>query len=295
MARSKWPQTRVPMARRWGSEMPTLALAEAAPLVLGIMATGAVAGVLSGLLGVGGGIVIVPVLFWVFGFLGLPPGLGMQIAVASSLVTVAVTAFSSARAHHARGSVDMAILRLWAPFMAMGALVGGAVAGVVSGRVLLALFGGIAVLVAWNMARPNTRIIAPALPAATGAQPAMAAGVGLISAMMGIGSGTLGVPLMAAFSVPIHRAVGTAAALGLVIGVPAALALAVAGWGAEGLPPASFGYVNLVAVALILPLSVACAPFGARLAHALEPVWIKRAFALFLALTSIRMLWAAFA
>ncbi len=271
-----------------------LNLAEILPLVLGIMVTGAVAGILSGLLGVGGGIVIVPVLFWVFGWLGMPPGLGMQVAVATSLVTVAVTAFSSARAHHARGSVDMAIFKLWAPFMAAGALAGGALAGLVNGQVLLALFGTIALLVAYNLASPRTRTLAPDLPKARGAQPAMAGGVGTVSAMMGIGSGTLGVPLMTAFSVPVHRAVGTAAALGLVIGVPASLAMMVAGIGVEGRPPYSIGYVNLVAVALILPLSVACAPFGAKIAHALEPVWIKRAFALFLLLTSLRMLWSAF-
>ncbi len=274
--------------------MELMNVADVVPLVLGIMATGAVAGVLSGLLGVGGGIVIVPVLFWVLAGLGFPAGLGMQVAVATSLVTVAVTALSSARAHHARGSVDMGIFRVWAPFMAAGALAGGAVAGYVSGRALLALFGVIALLVAWNMARPRTRILAPALPAVRGAQPAMAGGIGFISAMMGIGSGTLGVPVMTAFSVPVHRAVGTAAALGLIIGVPASLAMVVAGLGVDGRPPASLGYVNLVAVALILPLSVACAPLGARLAHALEPIWIKRAFAVFLCLTSVRMLWSAF-
>lgn len=273
--------------------METLDFAQIVPLVLGIVATGAVAGILSGLLGVGGGIVIVPVLFWVFSGLGFPPGLGMQVAVATSLVSVAVTAWSSARAHHKRGSVDMDLFRRWAPFMAVGALIGGAVAGYVSGRALLALFGVIALLVAWNMARPRTRILTPALPAARGAQPAMAGGIGLISAMMGIGSGTLGVPIMTAFSVPVHRAVGTAAALGFVIGLPAALAMIVAGLGVEGRPPLSLGYVNLVAVALILPLSVACAPLGARLAHALEPIWIKRAFAVFLCLTSLRMLYSA--
>lgn len=274
--------------------MLDLNIADIIPLIVGIMATGAVAGVLSGLLGVGGGIVIVPVLFWVFKGLGLPAGLGMQVAVATSLVCVAVTAYSSARAHHARGSVDMAILRLWAPFMAGGALLGGALAGVVSGRFLLALFGTIALLVAWNFARPKTRILAPALPTRMGVQPAMAGGIGLVSAMMGIGSGTLGVPLMTAFSVPVHRAVGTAAALGLVIGVPASIAMIVAGMGVDGRPAVSLGYVNLVAVALILPLSVACAPLGARLAHALEPVWIKRAFAVFLLATSVRMLVSAF-
>ena len=281
------------MVQRWVSDMDALNIWDMIPLVIGIMATGAVAGILSGLLGVGGGIVIVPVLFWVFTGLGLAPELGMKVAVATSLVTVAVTAYSSARAHHGRGSVDMALLRHWAPWMAAGALLGGILAGVVSGRALLALFGTIALLVAWNMARPKTRILAPALPARRGIQPAMAGSVGVISAMMGIGSGTLGVPLMTAFCVPVHRAVGTAAALGLVIGVPAALAMIVAGLGVEGRPAASLGYVNLVAVALILPLSVACAPLGARIAHALEPVWIKRAFAVFLCLTSIRMLWSA--
>lgn len=266
---------------------------EIVPLSLGIMATGAVAGVLSGLLGVGGGIVIVPVLFWVFGWLDVPPALGMQVAVATSLIAVAVTAYSSARAHHRRGAVDLKILRLWAPFMAVGALVGGTLAGIVSGRLLLGIFGTIALFVAWNMARPRTRIIATELPQGFGAQPAMAGGVGLVSAMMGIGSGTLGVPLMTAFSVPVHRAVGTAAALGLVIGVPASLAMIVAGLGVEDRPPFSLGYSNLAAVALILPLSVACAPLGARIAHTLEPVWIKRAFAVFLLITSIRMLLSA--
>lgn len=274
--------------------MMDLNWAELIPLVIGIMATGAVAGILSGLLGVGGGIVVVPVLFWVFGWIGLPAGLGMQVAVATSLVAVAVTAYSSARAHHKRGAVDTGILRIWAPFMGLGALAGGALAGTVSGRALLALFGTTALLVAWNMARPKTRILAPALPETRGVQPAMAGSVGLISAMMGIGSGTLGVPLLTAFSVPVHRAVGTAAALGLVIGVPASLAMIVAGWDVDGRPPFSLGYVNIAAVALILPLSVACAPLGARIAHALEPVWIKRAFAVFLLITSIRMLLSAF-
>lgn len=262
-------------------------------LVAGVMATGAVAGVLSGLLGVGGGIVVVPVLFWVIGAMGYAPELVMQVAVGTSLVTVAVTAVSSARAHHKRGAVDMALVRRWAPWMALGALAGGVIAGVVSGRALLVVFGLIALLVAWNMARPKTRILAASLPQRVGAQPAIAGAIGGLSAMMGIGSGTLGVPVLTAFSVPVHRAVGTAAALGLVIGVPAGLAMIVTGLGVAGRPPLSLGYVNLVAVALILPLSVACAPFGAKLAHALDPVWIKRAFAVFLCLTSLRMLWTA--
>lgn len=261
-----------------------------AALAAGVAATGAVAGLLSGLLGVGGGVVTVPVLFWVLQALGLSDGVAMRVAVASSLVTVAFTAIPSALAHHRRGAVDLALARRWAPWMALGAMAGGVLAGIVPGRALLALFGAVALLVAWNLARPATRVLAPALPARAGAQPAMAGAVGVVSAMMGIGAGTLGVPLLTAFAVPVHRAVGTAAALGLAVATPAALAMVGAGLGAPDLPPLSLGYANLVAVALILPLSMWLAPVGARIAHALSPVWIKRGFAVFLALTAVQML-----
>lgn len=274
--------------------MTDLTLTTLIPLVLGLVATGAIAGILSGLLGVGGGIVVVPVLFWVFEFLGYPAELGMQVAVGTSLLTVAITALSAAKSHHTRGSVDLAILRRWWPFMALGALCGGAIAGLVKGPMLMLVFGTVALLVAWNMALPRTRILAPALPERRGAQPALAAAIGFVSSMMGIGSGTLGVPLMTAFSVPVHRAVGTAAALGLVVGSAGALAMLVTGFGVAGRPPLSVGYINLIAVALILPLSVGCAPYGTRLAHALDPVWIKRAFAVFLGATSLRMLASVF-
>lgn len=274
--------------------MTDLTLTTLIPLVLGLLVTGAIAGILSGLLGVGGGIVVVPVLFWVFKFLGYPPELGMQVAVGTSLLTVAITALTAAKSHHTRGSVDLGIFRRWTPFMALGALCGGAVAGLVKGPFLMLVFGTVALLVAWNMALPRTRILAPALPERRGAQPAMAAGVGLVSSMMGLGSGTLGVPLMTAFSVPVHRAVGTAAALGLVVGSAGTLAMLVTGIGVAGRPPLSIGYINLIAVAFVLPLSVLCAPYGTTLAHALDPVWIKRAFAVFLGATALRMLTAAF-
>lgn len=270
--------------------MADLSLHTVIPLVLALGATGAVAGILSGLLGVGGGIVVVPVLFWVFKVLGYPADLGMQVAVGTSLVTVALTAFTAARSHHKRGSVDMQIVRRWAPWMAVGALCGGTIAGIVKGDFLMLVFGLVALLVAWNMALPRTRLLANRLPQRTGAQPLMAGGVGMVSSMMGIGSGTLGVPLLTAFSVPVHRAVGTAAALGLVIGVPGAFAMLITGLSIEGRPPFSVGYINFIAVLLIMPLSILCAPLGTRLAHAVEPVWIKRAFALFLCVTAARML-----
>lgn len=274
--------------------MTDLSLVALLPYIIGLVATGAVAGILSGLLGVGGGIVTVPVLFWILTALDYPPALGMQIAVGTSLLAVAVTAYSSAKAHHARGSVDVQILRAWALPMICGAACGGAVAGLVNGALLLLIFGCIALLVAWNMARPVTVTFRPALPDGKVAQPAMAAGVGFVSSMMGIGSGTLGVPLMTAFCVPVHRAVGTAAALGFMVGAPGAVAMWLSGIGVADRPPFSMGFISLPAIALILPLSILCAPLGARLAHAISPIWIKRAFAGFLALTSLRMLTSAF-
>ncbi|OZB18742.1 MAG: hypothetical protein B7X55_04485 [Rhodobacterales bacterium 34-62-10] len=257
------------------------------------MIAAAFAGVLAGLLGVGGGIVIVPVLFWVFTFTQLDPDVAMPVAVATSLATIIATAISSARAHHKRGAVDMALVKRWGPWMAAGALLGGAVAGLVDSEALMLVFGTVGLVVSVNLARPKTLVLSQDLPQGKAAQPALATTIGTVSAMMGVGGGTLGVPILTACSVPVHRAVGTASAFGLIIAVPAVIALILSGLGAEGRPPLSLGYVNLVAFALIVPISTAMAPRGAQLAHALDAKWVKRAFAVFLAITSVRMLWTA--
>ena len=270
-------------------------MTDIALLLGGVLMAAASGGLLAGLLGVGGGIVIVPVLFWVFTFTRIDPDAAMPVAVATSLATIVATAISSARAHHRRGAVDMGLLRRWGPWMAAGALLGGALAGLADAEALMLVFGGVGILVSVNLALPKALVLAPALPASRGAQPALAGMIGTVSAMMGIGGGTLGVPILTAFSVPVHRAVGTASALGLIIAVPAVIALIVAGWGAEDRPPLSLGYVNLVAFALIVPISTLIAPLGARLAHALDARWVRRAFALFLSLTAFRMLWSALA
>ncbi len=262
-------------------------------LIIGVILAAGLGGLLAGLLGVGGGIVIVPVLFWVFTFLDFDPMLAMPVAVATSLATIIATAFSSARAHHKRGAVDMALVKRWGPWMAAGALLGGAVAGLVDAGALMLVFGLVGLAVSVNLARTNTLVLAPELPKGKAGQPALAGAIGTVSAMMGIGGGTLGVPILTAFSVPVHRAVGTASAFGLIIGIPAVISLIVAGLRVEGLPPLSLGYVNLVAAAIIVPISTFMAPRGAKLAHALDPKWVKRAFAVFLTITSLRMLWTA--
>lgn len=256
----------------------------------GLLVAGAVAGVLAGLLGVGGGIVVVPVLFHVFTALGIPEAVKMHLAVGTSLATIIPTSIVSARAHRKRGGVDVALLRLWGPWVLLGVLGGATLANAAKGATLTAVFAVVALAVAANMAfRPEGRALAAGLPGAS-AQRAIAVVIGGFSALMGIGGGTLGVPVLSAFGYPIRRAVGTAAAIGLIVSVPGAAGFVWAGLGAPGLPPGSLGYVNLVGVALIVPTTMLAAPLGAHLAHSIGTAGLRKAFALFLFLTSLRML-----
>lgn len=254
-----------------------------------LAATGGVAGVLAGLLGVGGGIVIVPVLYHLFAGLGIEPEVRMHVAVATSLATIVLTSISSARAHWRRGSVDVDLLKSWGPWIFLGVLVGTGLAVMVDGRVLSGVFAVVALAVAADMAfRPEGTALFSRLPRGP-ARPATASTIGAVSAMMGIGGGTLSVPILSLCRFPIRRAVGTASAIGLIIAVPAVIGFLSTGHHAPGRPPLTLGYVNLLGFALIVPATVLAAPLGARLAHAISPRWLRRAFALFLALTGARM------
>lgn len=267
---------------------PEFLLAFAGVLAL----AGLAAGVLAGLLGVGGGIVIVPVLFVLFPFLGIEEGLRMHLAVGTSLATIIPTSIMSMRAHHARGAVDWALLKSWAVAIAVGVLAGTALGAYANGWVLTAVFAVVAVVVAINMAfRKDGMVLAQTLPDGVARQ-TMGAVIGLFSVMMGIGGGTLTVPLLSAFNVPMRRAVGTASAIGLIIAVPGTLGFIVSGLDVAGLPPFSLGYANLAGFALIVPATMIAAPWGARIAHAIDPVLLRRAFALFLFLASLRMFWS---
>ncbi|SDH51969.1 sulfite exporter TauE/SafE family protein [Roseospirillum parvum] len=255
-----------------------------------LAATGGVAGVLAGLLGVGGGIVIVPVLYHLFAALGIEPEVRMHVAVATSLATIVLTSISSARAHWRRGSIDVDLLKSWGPWIFLGVLAGTALAVMVEGRVLSAVFAVVALAVAADMAfRPEGTALFKGLPRGP-ARVATAGTIGAVSAMMGIGGGTLSVPTLSLCRFPIRRAVGTASAIGLIIAVPAVIGFLSSGHDVPGRPPLTLGYVNLLGFALIVPATVLSAPLGARLAHAISPLWLRRAFALFLALTGGRMM-----
>jgi uncharacterized membrane protein YfcA len=257
-----------------------------------LLAAGVFTGLTAGLLGVGGGIVIVPVLFHLFTSIGIHPDVRIHVAVGTSLATIIATSFSSLRAHHKRGGVDIALVRAWGPAIFIGVLIGSFLAGHVKGPVLMTVFATVGLAVALHMAFNNPAwTLATSLPSGMKKQ-TLAGTIGMISAMMGIGGGTLSVPVLTLFGYPIHRAVGSAAAIGLIIGIPGTLAFVATGWNVPGRPPYSLGYVNLLALVLILPTSMYFAPVGARLAYTLNTRNLRRAFAIFLAFTALRMFYS---
>ncbi|MDP2561384.1 sulfite exporter TauE/SafE family protein [Psychrobium sp. 1_MG-2023] len=258
--------------------------------LLALVATGIFAGVLAGLLGVGGGIVIVPVLFFLFQSFGVSPESAMIVATATSLATIVPTSVSSIRSHHQKGNVDFELLKRWAVFILLGVLAGSWLVTRVDGTLLTMLFGVIATLSALNMLlRTGKSAVFQQLPGQAG-QTVMGSSIGFFSSMIGIGGGTLSVPLLTLFNYPAHKAVGTAAAIGLIISLPGALTMLVMGSTPSDAPVGTFGLVNLIGFICIVPLTVLFAPVGASLASKLDGAKLKKVFAVVLLVTGLRML-----
>lgn len=254
-----------------------------------LIACGAVAGIVAGLLGVGGGIVIVPVLFETLPLIGVTDTLRMHVAVGTSLAIIIPTSISSARAHYRRGAVDQDILKALVPAVFVGVIIGTLIAAAVTSVVLTVVFATVALLVAANMLlRPEGARIADQLPGVAG-RSALGLFIGSVSVVMGIGGGTVGVPLLSLFNLPIHRAVATASVLGLVISVPGAIGFVLSGWSQTAFADGYLGYVLLPGAAIIAVLSTLLAPVGARIAHALSAVWLRRTFGLFLLVVAVRL------
>jgi uncharacterized membrane protein YfcA len=269
--------------------MLDVGLTEALTLIGLLAVTGAIAGLISGLLGVGGGIVIVPVLFFVFIALDIDDDVRMHVAVGTSLASIIFTGFMSARSHWKKGSVDTDLLKRWGPAVAFGVIVGTIIGGNVSGEVLTIVFAVVAALVAINMAfKPSEASQKRSMPRSP-LKELLATIIGLFSVMMGIGGGTLSVPILSFFAYPIRKAVGTASAIGLIIAIPGTIGYIWFGLGVEDLPPFSLGYVNLAGLIAVIPTSMMTAPLGARIAHSISPTALRYCFAAFLAITSIRM------
>jgi uncharacterized membrane protein YfcA len=264
------------------------------PMLAALLAAGAAGGLLAGLLGVGGGIVIVPVLDLALVTAGVDPAVAMHVAVATSMATIVPTSISSSRSHANRGSIDFAVVRRWSLPIVIGALAGSFLASSVDARVLAGVFGTVATLAALKMVLPLDHVVlSPSIPGGVPGA-AIPGSIGAISAMMGIGGGTLSVPSMTLCGEPVHKAVGTAALLGLWISVPATVGYLLAQPGHAAMPPWTIGWVSVPGLAIIAPVAWLLAPVGARLAHALDRRRLSAAFGAFLLLVAARMLYRAF-
>lgn len=262
-------------------------------LAAAMLATGCVAGVLAGLFGIGGGIVMVPVLESALGVLGVDPAIRMHVAVATSLATIIPTSISSARAHHRRGAVDLDIVRRWAIFVLLGALLGAWIASQLHSRVLALIFASLALLVALKMIfMADSRNLTDDIPRGPWV-PVIPAFIGCASSMMGVGGGTFSVMTLTLFNQPIHRAVGTAALFGLVISLPGTIGFVITGFNDARVPVGNLGYVSLIGFALIAPASVLTAPLGAKLAHAFSARRLSLMFGAFLIVAAGRLFYRA--
>jgi uncharacterized membrane protein YfcA len=264
------------------------------PTVAAVAASGALGGLLAGLLGVGGGIVIVPVLDAALEFAGVPSGAALHVAVATSMATIIPTSVSSSRSHAQRGSVDFELMRRWSVPIVLGSLGGSLAASHMDARILAAVFGCVALAAALKMLLPlDDVVLRKSVPGGLGGA-TIPATIGWVSAMMGIGGGTLSVPTMTLCGEPVHKAVGTAALTGLWISVPATAGYLVAPAEEAAAMPLTVGYVSLLGFAIIAPVSWLVAPLGARLAHALDRRRLSMAFGVFLTVVAARMLYRAF-
>ena len=258
-------------------------------MILAYALTGLLAGLIGGLLGLGGGIVIVPILHVLFSRQGFPPATLMQTAITTSLATITVTAFFAARAHHKKGAILWPVTLRLAPGIMIGAAAGALLADTLSSAALRLGFGVFEILVAIQIAfdlKPGAR---SGLPGAAGLA-GFGGGVGFCSTLLGIGGGTLTTPFLLWRGVNIRNAIAVSAACGLPVAVAGASAMVIAGLDNPALPAHSLGYLHWPAALIIMAVSMNFAPLGARLAHQLPIKTLKRIFAMILLIVGIRML-----
>jgi uncharacterized membrane protein YfcA len=260
-------------------------------LVLELAALGLGTGFLAGLLGIGGGMLMVPFITIIMGHRGVSSDLSVKMAIATSMATIIFTSVSSVRAHHKRGAVRWDIVQRLAPGIVIGSLAGSlGVFALLKGTALaifFALFVGFSATQMFLDRKPQPTRQMPG----TGGQLAAGGAIGFISGLVGAGGGFISVPFMAWCNISIHNAVATSAALGFPIAVANVLGYAISGQSVQGLPDGSFGYIWLPALAVIAVCSVFTAPLGAKAAHNLPVKKLKRVFASILYLLAAYMLW----
>lgn len=258
------------------------------------LALGAFAGFFAGLLGVGGGAIMVPILTSIFLAEGFPKSEVVHLALGTSMAAIIFTSISSLRAHHAHGAVLWKVVRGMTPGILFGTFGATFVAALLPTRPLTIFFACFISYVAVQMLLNIKPKPHRDLPGALGLG-VVGLGIGGVSALVAIGGGSLSVPFMTWCNVKAHNAIGTSAALGLPIAVAGAIGYLVNGWGHPGLPPLTAGFIYLPALVLVTVVSTLVAPFGARLAHRLPVATLKRVFAGVLVALVVKMLWGVFA
>lgn len=257
-----------------------------------LVVAGAAIGFLAGLFGVGGGAISVPVFFEIFVILGYPPEIAMPTAVGTSLAVIVPTSVLSARGHNAKGTLDLNILKVWAVPILLGVALGSVIARFASPEVFQAVFVAVAAINAVKLLSGGKGWqLRDTLPGRW-AMRIGGAGIGLVSAIMGIGGGAVSNLFLTLHGVPIHRAVSTSAGVGVLIAIPGTVGYVLAGLGKDGLPPASLGFVSLAAFALTIPTSLLTTRFGVALAHRLTRRALEIAFGTFLTLVAARFIYA---
>ncbi len=260
-------------------------------LIAELVALGLVSGFLAGLLGIGGGMLMVPFISYMIGQRGVSADLAVKMAIATSMATIVFTSISSVRAHHRRGAVRWDIVRRLAPGIVAGSLVGSlGVFALLKGSALAIVFALFVGFSATQMFLDRKPKPSRQMPGVAG-QFAAGGVIGFVSGLVGAGGGFISVPFMAWCNVAIHSAVATSAALGFPIAVANVLGYAISGQSVQGLPQGSFGYIWLPALGVIAACSVLTAPLGARAAHSLPVGKLKRVFATLLYLLAAYMLW----
>jgi uncharacterized membrane protein YfcA len=266
--------------------------ADLAPILPFLLLAGAVTGVLAGLFGVGGGAILVPVLYELFRQLDVPFDLIMPLCVGTSLAVIIPTSLRSFHGHAKAGAVDMASLKEWALPVLLGVLLGAAIARFADPWVFKLVFIAVAGINAARLLLPHASgwQIAPDLPTGILRQ-VYGWLIGLLSSLMGIGGGALYTLMMTLHGRSIHQAVATSSGLGVIISVPGALGYMAAGWPQmDDLPPLSLGYVSLIGVAVLVPMSILTTPWGVRIAHAISKRALEIAFGLFLLAAATRFM-----
>ncbi|MGL1921736.1 MAG: sulfite exporter TauE/SafE family protein [Hyphomicrobiales bacterium] len=262
-------------------------------LIPGLLAAGFVAGVAAGLLGIGGGAILVPVLFQLYTFIKIDPSIVMHLSVGTSLAIIIPTSMRSLKGHMSKGAVDVTLLKSWVFPVLLGCVMASIIAAYVDGSLLKAVFAFFSTIIGLKLLfGKESWVLAKDVPT-NFTNKIVSTAIGFFSTLMGVGGGTFGVTYMTLCSRPILQSIATSSGLGLLISIPATIGYMWAGWGAEGLPALSVGYVNWIGVAIMIPMTVLAAPIGVKLAHSFSRRKLEVAFAILLISVSVRFVISA--